>query len=319
MNRRIAILRNRRGETLYGVLEEPSGALAPFAAVLPSPGAKPRIGPHRLYRKLLAPFLEHGVPVLRLDLAGLGDSEGTWPEPVLAQMYRRIELGRCADDVCSAFDWLEVNYGIRRFVVGGLCGAAITGLHVAARDPRLAALYAVGLPPTVHGAPMDPAQLRSALRQHRAVYLRKIRDPRSWLRLFSLKSDFRLMARLLADALRPRRAEAASRAERGTADDFNPLLPHALLEMLGEGRSVLLLYGENDPLRQCFEERLLEPRYRELESHKLFFSYAVIPGAGHALTEAAAIVEANRLTAGWLEALVAGQAPSVGATWLRAA
>jgi alpha/beta superfamily hydrolase len=316
VRRRIVIVRNGRGEGLQGILEEPPGARARLAAVLCSPGAKPRIGPHRLYRKLLPPFLERGIPVLRLDFAGLGDSEGAWPEELLERIYRRTELGHCADDLRSAFDWLAANYGIGRFVAGGLCGAAITALHAGARDARLAALYAIGLPPTVHGARRQAALPRTELRMQRTIYLRKMRDPRAWLRLLSLKSDFALMARLLGDALRRGRAAEPSPADPGAEDDFNPHLRRALLGMLGERRAMLLLYGDHDPLRRSFEERCLQPWYGELERHKDFFSYAVIPGAGHALAEPAAIAEANRLAGTWLDALLEGRAPGVGSSWL---
>src|SRR5436190_19229926 len=116
MSRTIVTLRNREAHALHCILEEPPPGLprAEVAAVLLSPGVKSRVGPHGLYRKLSPSFLARGIPVLRVDFRGLGDSEGEWPDESLASIYRLAELGHCAGDVRSALDWLESRLGTRR-------------------------------------------------------------------------------------------------------------------------------------------------------------------------------------------------------------
>jgi hypothetical protein len=322
MSRRIVTLRNRHGHAVHCILEEPAGGAtgARFAAVLLCPGVKTRVGPHRLYRKLLAPFLSRGVPVLRVDFAGLGDSEGDWADNSLDQIYGLIERGHCAEDVRCAFDWLEAHCGIRHFIAGGLCGAAMTALHAATQDPRLAALYAIGLPAVFQGGSSNNvAPTTNELRVHRMRYLRKLIHPGAWLRFLSMKSDYRLMWQLLREGLRgkapapkpDRQAASSSSLDRGV----NPYLPLALLGLLAAGHPALVLFGEDDPLRYSFEERFMQPWWSALEQYKALFSYAVIPDANHILGEPHAVAEANRLTALWLEAVLAEQQASQGLGW----
>jgi len=313
MNRRVVSLRNRQGHAVHGILEEPEGGAtgARFAALLLCSGVKTRVAPHRLYRKLAGPFLARGVPVLRVDFAGIGDSEGEWPDDSLDQIYGLTERGQCVDDVRAAFDWLEAHCGIRRFITGGLCGAAMTALHVGLKDPRLAALYAIGLPATYLGSGSDAVPTSHELRLYRMRYVRKLLSPSSWLRLFSMKSDYALIWRTLRQAFGARAAPEAGPA----APDLNPYLPLGLLGLLESGRPGLVMFGEDDPLRYGFEERFMQPRWSVLERHKAIFSYAVIPGANHILGEPAAVAEANRLTGLWLDAVLAEQPASRGLGW----
>jgi hypothetical protein len=311
MPSRIVTLRNPHGHAVHCILEEPDGgaAGAPFAALLLCSGVKTRVAPHRLYRKLAATFVGRGIPVLRVDFAGLGDSEGEWPDPSLDSIYGLTERGHCVDDVRSAFDWLEANCGIRRFIAGGLCGAAVTALHVAPEDPRLAGLYAIGLPATYLGSGAKQELTARELRLYRMRYLRKLVEPSSWLRFLSLKSDYRLMLRMAGEVLGLRkRAAPARNAAAGTAPrDLNPYVPRGLFSMLGAGRPALVMFGEDDPLRYSFEERFMQAHWSALEKHKALFSYAVIPGANHILGEPGAVSEANRVTGLWLDALLAAQ------------
>jgi uncharacterized protein len=310
LNRRAIAFRNARGLTLYGILEEPAGGAtgARHAALLFSPGLKSRVAPHRLYRKLLGPFLERGIPVLRLDFAGLGDSEGDWSERSQEHIFRMTELGHHVDDVRCAFDWLQAHCGIRRFIAGGLCGAAITALLASVQDARLAALYAIGFPATLHGSQGDKHLAQSELHAHRRRYLRKLLRPGAWLRLLSLQSDYRLIWRLAREALRARASADAGAAEQAAPSapkpDFNPRVPFAMFEMLAAGRPALVLFGEDDALRYSFEESFMQPWRRALKQYQALFTYAVIPGANHVLADPRALAEAKRLTGLWLDRLL---------------
>lgn len=321
MTSRIVTLRNARGHAVHCILEEPAAgaAGARFAALLLCSGVKTRVAPHRLYRKLAASFLARGIPVLRADFAGLGDSEGEWPDTSLDSIYGLTERGHCVDDVRSAFDWLEAQRGIRRFIAGGLCGAAVTALHLAPQDPRLAALYAIGLPATYLGSGAKPELSTHELRLYRLRYLRKLFAPSAWLRFLSFKSDYGLMLRMAGEALRlkksarPAQAVAASPAAR----DLNPYVPLGLFGMLATGRPALVMFGEDDPLRYGFEERFMQAHSSELERHKALFSYAVVPGANHILGEPGAVSEANRVTGLWLDALLSEKPAASSLRWSR--
>src|SRR4029079_9534202 len=220
----IVSLRNREGHALHCMLDEPPPGepRAAVAAVLLCPGIKTRVGPHRLYRKLSGAFLSRGIPVMRVDFRGIGDSEGDWPGESLADIYRLTAAGHCVDDTRSALDWLESRLGIRRCIVGGLCGAANTALHVAREDTRVAAPYSLGLSTQLHGGDEKPAMSAGELRSHRMVYLRKLGQPASWLRLLSLKSDYGLLWRSLAQGFMAKMAGAPAAVAEASAAGLNP-------------------------------------------------------------------------------------------------
>lgn len=320
MSSRIVSLRNSRGNTLHCMLEEPAAAQmhgARFAALLLCPGVKTRVAPHRLYRKLAATFVARGVPVLRVDFAGLGDSDGEWPDDSIDTIYGLTERGHCVDDVRAACDWLEAHCGIRRFIAGGLCGAAVTALHLALQDSRLAALYAIGLPATYLGSGAQRVLSSHEMRLYRMRYLRKLLRPSSWLRFLSMKSDYRLMGRMVREALRLGKSPQpeGNAATGAAARDLNPYVPLGLFGMLATGRPALVMFGEDDPLRYGFEERFMQAHWSALEQHKSLFSYAVLAGANHILGEPGAVSEANRLTGLWLDVVLAESQKSRALDW----
>lgn len=304
MSRTIVTLRNPEDHALHCILEQPPGgsAHAPAAAVFLCPGIKTRVGPHRLYRKLSAPFLARGIPVLRVDFRGLGDSEGNWPDDSLATIYHLTELGHCVEDARSALDWLETHLGIRRCIVGGLCGAAITALDLAREDPRVAALHAVGFPSLLQSDGDEHSMSEGELRSHRARYLRKLAQPSSWLRLLSLRSDYGLLWRTLCEELPTKMGYVPISSNTASAGDLNPDLPAGLLTLMRTGRRAFILFGEHDPMRFQFEERFLHPWSAALKPYESQICYSVVPNANHSLADPAAVGTANRLTEAWLDA-----------------
>lgn len=300
MSASIVSLRNPQGHALHCIFEEPLGgaAGAQVAAVLLSPGVKTRVGPHQLNRKLARTFLEHGIPVMRVDFRGLGDSEGDWPDDSLEQIYRQMELGQCVGDARAALDWLEARFGVRRFIVGGLCGAAMTALHLAREDARLWALFSIGLPARLVGPPIVT---RAELQSHWSRYLSKLAHPAAWWRFLTLRSDYRLLWRAIGARLRNQRSAGHPQQP---AADLNPHLQPAMFDLLESGRTALILFGEQDPRRWDFEEKFLEPLSASLAPYRRQITYAVIPGANHILGTPAAVAGANRLTRDWLERLV---------------
>jgi alpha/beta superfamily hydrolase len=204
---------NRQGHALAGILHEPGTPKSEVGVVLLSPGVKNRVAPHRLYVKLARDLASEGWTVLRFDFHGLGDSEGELTDEFLADLYGAIQVGRYIADTRAALDWMQQTLGIRRFVVGGLCGGAITGLLAGVDDPRVVGLLAIGIPVILDSTTIDPVRYMTAgqLKGIRNQYIAKLRDPRSWLRFITLKTDLRLLTRsLLSSVARPRARRSVS-------------------------------------------------------------------------------------------------------------
>lgn len=310
MSSRVVVLPNGSGRKLLGILDEPSEAAGmPVAALLLSPGVKTRVGPHRLYRKLAPAFLSRGMPVLRLDLEGFGDSEGEPGAERADEIYRAVALGRHVADVVCALDWLENSLGMRRVIVGGLCGAAITGLHAAVRDRRIAALYAIGFPVILHSGEVRATPSRGELRSKREIYLRKLLEPAAWLRLISLKTDFTLMLRIL-------RGFGAPSGE-GATPDLNPHIAPGLGLLFAESRPALLIFGECDRLRFDYSEKFARLHASRLQSYGRQLEVAIIAQSNHVLGDSNAVAEALRITGAWLDShfMAITAASEAGAPW----
>jgi alpha/beta superfamily hydrolase len=90
---------------------------------------------YKLLFRVAKVFQALGFAVLRFNFRGVGLSEGTHNDGQGEQ-----------DDVRAALDWLEQELPGRPIVSGGFSFGAVMALRVGDRDPRVAALLAMGLP-----------------------------------------------------------------------------------------------------------------------------------------------------------------------------
>lgn len=281
---------NPLGHTLVGILHEPTGARRDCAVVLLAAGVKARIGPHGLYRRLTDMLVARGFPVLRFDFWGLGDSEGTASEPLLPDLYGSVSCGRFIDDTQAAVSFACKACGVERVVLAGLCGGAITGVLAGARDRRVAGLLGLGLPVSVDGSNVDKVKYMSVgqLEGIRGKYFRKLADPRSWVRLLSLKTDFRLLYRSLTASVKPAPARATKEAPAASPappdDNLNPYFRPSLLSMLGDKRPVMLIFSETDRLYWEFREKFVQRYAFDPDAHRGTLEIATVKDANHVFT-----------------------------------
>lgn len=124
---------------LVGTLNLPDRqdpALAPaLAFVLLNAGVIPRMGPHRFNVKLARHLAGQGIPSLRFDLSGRGDS------PAQAGAEPGASPTRAVADLQAAMDHLCATTGIRHFVIAGICSGAFAGFAAARHDPRIMGLW----------------------------------------------------------------------------------------------------------------------------------------------------------------------------------
>ncbi|HEY4213941.1 MAG TPA: alpha/beta fold hydrolase [Steroidobacteraceae bacterium] len=115
--------------TLFGIVTEPDEGTADkagYGVLMLNGGAIGHIGPNRMYVELSRTWASRGYVVLRLDLAGLGDS-GTRPGQDPNQVYPPGAL----DDIKTAIEFMRRTYGIRDVTLTGLCAGAYHALRSA--------------------------------------------------------------------------------------------------------------------------------------------------------------------------------------------
>ena len=102
-----------------------------LGVILLHPGFLPRSAQGDTAVALSDALARQGIAAVRIDMPGLGDSEGSLPADSFTFIDMVQEGGlagvanECVDRICE-----QLN--LQRVLIGGLCGAAITGFYAAA-------------------------------------------------------------------------------------------------------------------------------------------------------------------------------------------
>jgi len=282
---------NRNRCRLFGMLHEPEVRRHEPAILLLSPGIKSHVAPHRLYVKMANRFCALGFVVLRVDTEGLGDSEGEIVEYLVADVYGSVELGRLVNDTIDVMDWMQLNHGIGRFILSGLCGGAITGLLTGAIDKRVVSLLGLGLTCIVSGSKKDPIKYltKGQLDSLRGKYIRKIADPASIIRLLTFRTDYRLLFKSLVQPLHQRLKRYRSKTKRGpiqskendsAASNLNPHFAKAFVRFVQE-KKMLLIFSGADRLYWEFEEKFMSRYHDDVAPFNSKLTIHIVKDANH--------------------------------------
>lgn len=203
----IVTLKNSRGNTLLGILHHPIGANGVTNRVgvnLLNPGLKNRVAPNRLYIKIARALAKKGYYVLRMDPEGIGDSEGEIPEDLVVDIWGDIQQGRFVQDVLVMNHYFMKRCVLDHLVLMGSCGGAITALLVAEKDPSVDSLVLVDIPvilsskKTISEDYLKIIEVDDGYRSSlTSYYFRSIFDPRRWLRVLGMKSDYRAIVKVI--------------------------------------------------------------------------------------------------------------------------
>lgn len=298
---------NAEGHKLFGIYHPPDFRRPPrkTAVILLSPGVKMRIAPHRLYNLMADKFAAMGFAVLRFDFWGLGDSEGECPEEFLADLYGEIQIGRYVKDSQCAMDWISREKGFDRFIIGGLCGGAITGLLTGADDPRCVGLLSVGIPVILDSANLDMSRYITQWQATviRQGYFRKLFSLNAWIRLITLKSDFSLIWRSVFRPSKPGE-DTGGKQELDNAEksNVNPLFAPKLFALLERGSPALMIFSGSDRLLYEYEEKFASKYRQRLEPVRSLLTFYVVPHANHILSLQEWKQEMLQQACTWLEA-----------------
>ena len=128
---------------LVGVLAEPVGSrVEPLCAVFLNAGAVRRIGPNRAWVQASRRWAARGVPSVRIDLEGLGDSDGEDRGYVDNASFYTEHL---VDQTLAVLGALQQRGLPGRFILTGLCSGAYWAYHAAVRDERVLAALMIDL------------------------------------------------------------------------------------------------------------------------------------------------------------------------------
>jgi len=245
------------GVVLRGIITRPATGSCDMAVILLPAGLKDRVGPHRLYVQLARKLVRPGVLVLRLDAGGIGESDGELETAINAAHYRRIQSGLFVGDILAAMRALTARQDVRRFVLGGLCGGAISAQLAAAAAPSVV----TGVLSLSHVAVLDEeqqagARTRSEVVSNTRAYLRKLFSVHAWRRLVAGESEWREIWQNV-NGLWHLLMEKAGLGRRHWANE-NPVFFSSFRQLQHAGIAHLMVFGERDARWTAFHELVVD-------------------------------------------------------------
>jgi alpha-beta hydrolase superfamily lysophospholipase len=208
------------GGSLFGVLSTPASPPATRRGLLLlNAGAIHQIGPNRLYVALARRWAALGHAVLRLDVAGIGDS---LPSP--GRPENVVYTDDASDDVRQGLAFLRQQPGVTEVHALGLCSGGYNAFKAAVAGVPLDGVLLIN-PLTFfykREVPLAETEDKAAFEANR--YLRRLRDLDAWKKMLAGGIDLRMagrtLARFLRDRLRGRALELARRAGLKVGDDL---------------------------------------------------------------------------------------------------
>ncbi len=167
---------------LFGIVTEPGqGEIRRRAVILLNAGADHHMGPSRIYVSLARRWARSGYFVLRMDLAGLGDS-GTRAGSPDNEVFPPAAL----DDIRAGIEFLRTRYGIRDITLAGLCSGAYHALRAAVAGVPTGRILMVN-PQNFFwkkGMMLEDLQIAEVI-HNPGVYRQRVLSGAAWKRLLS--------------------------------------------------------------------------------------------------------------------------------------
>jgi exosortase A-associated hydrolase 1 len=268
------------GDKLIGILAEPS-ASSRVGVLLLVGGPQYRVGSHRQFLLLARGLAEAGIPAMRFDYRGMGDSTGS------ASTFEKT-----VQDIAAAIDTFKAMHSsLDRVVLWGLCDAASAALLYwrATRDSRAAGM--ILLNPWIR----SEQSLASAHIKH--YYGKRLLEQQFWAKLTRGGID-------IAEALRDfaRTAIAARRSRGSIESDVEVGFQDRMARGLGDfaGPVLIILSGQDFTAKEFLEYVASNSRWRGLIARENV-ERADLAKADHTFSTAAWRQEVEALTLDWLK------------------
>ncbi|MFQ6130808.1 MAG: alpha/beta hydrolase family protein [Armatimonadota bacterium] len=269
------------GSALYGVLHLPEGDRATRGVVFLHGWSGTRCGPHDMLVKAARAYCGAGVPSLRFDFRGRGESQ--------AEMMR-CNLETMVQDTQAACEELQEQAQVEEVVLVGICSGGEVAIGAGSLCPA-----ATGM--ALWSVPMVAAD-RTASRRRKQLanlgeYGRKLFRRETWQKAFSGQLNLGLIKR----ALSGKGGAGETPTAGGNPEDAPPEPNIPWRERFDSFRGRLLfVYGTNDPTTPESVEH-----YRRMSAAAgIEADFHLVEGANHAYYSLAWEKEVIDVTLDWL-------------------
>jgi pimeloyl-ACP methyl ester carboxylesterase len=261
---------------LFAMVHEPKPAVDNGEIIImPSAGQDSRVGPQRIYYKAARRFAAEGFRVIRLDLAGVGDSVAKGP---------KIHLdSHSTKDVDAGVRWAKQRWRVDGVYLVALCAGARVSMRYAAHAGSVRGVVAWSVPTLSEG---DQPYL-NVQGAKKALLSKKLLTAAWWKNRwkYGLKEIGEVLSSLIA-----RIADALGVSR-------EPYAVRCIDKYLKDDRPIQFIFGSLDAiLCEEFVERFPEVP----ESRQAAQGYWIIPDAVHSLSTLDAHEAAIEMSANWL-------------------
>lgn len=273
-----------KDDWLYGILSLPENAATKGVLIVVG-GPQYRVGSHRQFTLLARHLAAHGIPVLRFDFRGMGDSEGK------ARTFEAVE-----DDLRCAIDkFLTEAPSVNELIIWGLCDAASAAIFYAYQDRRVTGL--------VLANPWVRTEQGIAKAYLKHYYLWRLFDSQFWSKVrrgnFNFVESAQSLSRIAGEALAGQnRTHTAPK----TATRYPAPLPERMFYGLSrfEG-NVLLIISGNDFTAQEFSDMVKDShKWQKLLASSRVHQFD-LPEANHTFSERRWRHQVAARTMAWIE------------------
>lgn len=326
---------NSGEQQLVGILnpgEGPAGGKGPeVGVVFANAGARGRLGSTFQYPYYARQLAKQGIPSLRFDPHGIGDSEGLIETREMEGFYGVLQGGLFVDDLLVAIEEFRKRVKPRRIVLWGVCGGAITSLIAAAKTELVDGVVLLSVPVLLDSAEEGEGEVIPAgyAREYLiAAYGKKIFSLEAWTRLLRGESELDtiwsysvaiakggldkvragLDPRTLADQLKRRLRRMRAKQRKVTHDAerhpmFNERFLESLDRMMAGRHPVLFVFGEGDAIRWHFEEHFQQPFWQDDPAYAELCDVHYLAGCNHLFTLREWQDQALEIAKPWLSGL----------------
>lgn len=247
----IPVIFECREQRLVGMIHQTETASAVGVLVVVG-GPQYRAGSHRQFILLARHLAAQGIPAMRFDVRGMGDSEGA------PRNFAQID-----DDIRAAIDCFMASCPqLKHVVLWGLCDGASAALFYGYQDSRIKGLTLLN--------PWVFTEQGAAKTYLKHYYLQRLLSKDFWIKVLSLKFDYAHSAASLLNLLKQAAGQTDTRQTTDTVArvDENLALPVRMRECLRQfAHPVLLILSGRDLTADEFKETVKgDPEWQSLLS-----------------------------------------------------
>jgi alpha-beta hydrolase superfamily lysophospholipase len=262
---------------LFGIVSEAATPASPARDVVLNSGTINHIGPSRLYVTIARACAMRGIPAIRLDLSGVGDSGLRAGEKENSPYADSARL-----DVRQAVEFAAKRYPGARLHLIGLCSGAYHGFKAAAAGLPLSSIVVVN-PLTFFWKPgMSLEYADFQVTSETSRYARSSRSLSSWLKLLRGRVNLRVAFNVFWKRIQVRARNSLRDLARLAGFRLQNDLASELLGIARQRTEIYFIFSASDPGHSMLLEQGGRIVAKLARSEKLRIS--IVQGADHTFT-----------------------------------